>query len=242
MADPRPERWSFLDLRGGHHALDVYHEVGLVVSRFASFSRASAQDDIGFRLDSRENSPPDGTKSDPTRNQTFSRILRVSRRSDRAAAWTAPPTATRPPRRPHAGATSRASPGTACSSRASGTARSGSPSIKTTPISNSTPRGWTRCARPCATSARRTISGTASSTSVSGLTTKPSEPSTRSTLSEPPRFAVRTRRERERILQTRTVTESITVSRTTLARCAVTLCTSNYETWSGPPPRTTRTS
>ena len=31
MADPRPERWSFLDLRGGHHALDLYHEVRLVV-------------------------------------------------------------------------------------------------------------------------------------------------------------------------------------------------------------------
>mmetsp|Transcript_227 Transcript_227/g.915 ORF Transcript_227/g.915 Transcript_227/m.915 type:complete len:266 (-) Transcript_227:1280-2077(-) len=114
----------------------------------------------------------------------------------RAAASTAPPTATPPPRRLLAGATSRASPGTVCSSRASGTARSGSPSIKTTPISNSTPRGWTRCARPCATSARRTISGTASSTSVSGLTTKPSEPSTLST----PMFAVRTRRERTRIL------------------------------------------
>ena len=49
MADPGPERWSFLDLRGGHHALDVYHEVRLVVSRFASFSRASAPNDIGFR-------------------------------------------------------------------------------------------------------------------------------------------------------------------------------------------------
>ena len=31
MAAARPERWSFLDLRGGHHALDVYHEVRLVV-------------------------------------------------------------------------------------------------------------------------------------------------------------------------------------------------------------------
>ena len=187
MADPGPERWSFLDLRGGHHALDVYHEVGLVVSRFASFSRASAQDDIGFRLDSRENSPPDGTKSDPTRNQTFSRILRVSRRSDRAAAWTAPPTATRPPRRPHAGATSRASPGTACSSRASGTARSGSPSTRITPTSRSTSRAWTRCARPCERLARTTRArSTPGSTSVSGwsTTSRPSRP-TGTTTHEP---------------------------------------------------------
>ena len=31
MVDTRPDRWSFLDLRGGHHALDVYHEVRVVV-------------------------------------------------------------------------------------------------------------------------------------------------------------------------------------------------------------------
>ena len=29
-AEDRPERWAFLDLRGGHHALDLYHEVSVV--------------------------------------------------------------------------------------------------------------------------------------------------------------------------------------------------------------------
>jgi len=41
MADPRPERWSFLDLRGGHHALDLYHEVRLVVFLARVFHRRS---------------------------------------------------------------------------------------------------------------------------------------------------------------------------------------------------------
>jgi hypothetical protein len=50
MADPRPERWSFLDLRGGHHALDLYHEVRLVVflaRGVSSTGRDAAPQDAG---------------------------------------------------------------------------------------------------------------------------------------------------------------------------------------------------
>ena len=52
MADPRPERWSFLDLRGGHHALDLYHEVRLVVFLARVFHRrtdAAPEDAGSFR-------------------------------------------------------------------------------------------------------------------------------------------------------------------------------------------------
>jgi hypothetical protein len=52
MADPRPERWSFLDLRGGHHALDLYHEVRLVVflaRGVSSTARRGSTDAGSFR-------------------------------------------------------------------------------------------------------------------------------------------------------------------------------------------------
>ena len=51
MIDTRPERWSFLDLRGGHHALDLYREVRLVVFRARArlkFSGAKVGDSAFF--------------------------------------------------------------------------------------------------------------------------------------------------------------------------------------------------